>query len=88
MKTILATIFAIAVMVLAFNATPSHADEKAQCKWIEVWEKCEKYRTQAQIDELDGSQDPDQAGNERDVADSGAEGSTSAAGANGNDNKE
>ena len=62
--------------VFAFNATPSHADEKAQCKWIEVWQKCEKYRENAQIDEL---QDSDQADNERDVADSGEEGSTSAA---------
>ncbi|MCY4038768.1 MAG: hypothetical protein OXF09_04840 [Hyphomicrobiales bacterium] len=78
MKTILTTIFTIAVMAFAFNANPVMATEEEQCWWMESLQKCAKYKDQAQVDDV---QDPDQADGERDVADSGEEGSTSAAGA-------
>ncbi|MCY4038761.1 MAG: hypothetical protein OXF09_04805 [Hyphomicrobiales bacterium] len=69
MKTILTTIFAIAVMVFAFHTKPVMAGSGDG-----IWAS-----NQPQVDELN---DPDQADNERDIADSGNEGSTSAAGAN------
>ena len=71
MKTILTTIFAIAVMVFAFNA-PAFAEGEG-CDGWDVWGgDCHL----SQIDEL---KDPDQADNESEVADSGNEGTTSAA---------
>ena len=91
MKTMLIATFTIAVMVFAFNATFSYATEesnKAVKKELDSWfcpdggkpdilgNKCEG-KTVQQMDKL---RDPEQAGNERDVADSGEEGSTSAAG--------
>ena len=75
MKTTLITTFAIAVMVLAFNATPSYAGDEHGCTHLQ---KAMGTCHTAQVDEV---QDPDQADGERDVADSGEEGSTSAAGA-------
>ncbi|MCY4038769.1 MAG: hypothetical protein OXF09_04845 [Hyphomicrobiales bacterium] len=92
MKTTLITTFAIALMVFAFDATLSHATEesnKAVKKELDSWfcphggrpdilgNEC-KGRTVQKMDKL---HDPDQEGNERDVADSGEEGSTSAVGA-------
>ncbi|MCY4034436.1 MAG: hypothetical protein OXF24_08035 [Hyphomicrobiales bacterium] len=89
MKTILTTIFAIAVMVFAFNANPAYATEesnKAVEKEVHSWfckdgrrydiknSKCEGF-----VQKMDELRDPDQAGNERDVADSGNEGPSSAA---------
>ena len=74
MKTILMTIFAIAVMVFAFNASLAFADGEG-CEGWNVWGgDCHL----SQIDELE---DPDQADNEseNEVADSGNEGPTSAA---------
>ncbi len=86
MKTILTTItFAFALMVFAFNANPVMANEEEECWWWGAQEKCEKYNQSAQVDDVE---DPGQADSERDVADSGEEGSTSAAEANDNDDKE
>ncbi|MCY4031045.1 MAG: hypothetical protein OXF05_02895 [Hyphomicrobiales bacterium] len=83
MKTLITT-FAFAVMVFAFNADSAMATAKCD-EGYEMrptgngWAGyCAPIRT-SQIDELN---DPDQEGNERDIADSGEEGSTSAAGAN------
>ncbi|MCY4038759.1 MAG: hypothetical protein OXF09_04795 [Hyphomicrobiales bacterium] len=81
MKTFITT-FAIAMMVFAFNANPVMANEKCgegyEKKRTGIWSAyCAPIQT-SQMDELN---DPDQAENERDVADSGEEGSTSAAGA-------
>ena len=78
MKTALITTFAIAAMVFAFNTTPAEAwSEYDQCRARGgSLEDCRQYAEQ--IDEL---KDPDQAGNERNIADSGDEGSTSAASA-------
>ena len=101
MKTILTTIFAVAVMAFAFNATLAHANEKSNKKVREFFRgpdpkqySCELYqpvptesfttiRTGScrEITSLDEANESDQADNERDVADSGNEGSTSAAGA-------
>ncbi|MCY4038217.1 MAG: hypothetical protein OXF09_02020 [Hyphomicrobiales bacterium] len=75
MKAILTTItFAFALMVFAFNANPAFAHAQTDdCPGYKAW-GLECYFSQ--IDEVD---DPSQEGNERDVADSGEEGSTSAA---------
>ena len=75
MKTILMTTFASALMVFAFNAFPAMASE--ECNHLTkalgtCWEES------AKIEEL---KDLDQPDNEREVADSGDEGSTSAASA-------
>ena len=91
MKTTLITTFAIAVMVFAFNASPAHATEESNKKvekelksWVcpdggePIWGTTKCRGKTAQVDELS---DPDQDGNERDIADSGNEGSTSAASA-------
>ena len=79
MKTLITTSALALMIVFAFNAAPSHASEEEQCRWWGDMKKCDKYRPQtAEIDEM---KDPDQVENERDVADSGDEGSTSEAGA-------
>ena len=78
MKTTLTTTFALAVMVFAFNANPVMAGEDTfLCTNEETGEQyvCPIFSS---VDEL---RDPEQAGNEKDVADSGNEGSTSAASA-------
>ena len=75
MKTILMTTFAIAVMAFAFGTTPSYANEAADKAFGCTDEKREK----AMCKRVDNLRDPDQAGSEKDVADSGNEGSTSAA---------
>ncbi|MCY4031460.1 MAG: hypothetical protein OXF05_05030 [Hyphomicrobiales bacterium] len=75
MKTMWTTIFAIALMVFAFNATPSYAGDEHGCTHLQ---KAMGTCHTAQVDEV---QDPDQTDGERDVADSGEEGSSSAAGA-------
>ena len=75
MKKVLTAIFAIAVMVFAFSATPSHAGDEDGCTHLQkTLGTCHT----AQVDEV---HDLDQAGDgdETDVADSGDEGSTSAA---------
>lgn len=79
MKTILTMTFAIALMVFAFNTTSASANEGTyHCMGLPAWlGECDPDET-AEIDEL---KDPDQKDSERDVADSGNEGSTSAASA-------
>ena len=77
MKAIVTT-FAIAMMVFAFNATPSHANDAGDVLFGCTDEKREK--PQCRKAALKDVRDPDQAGGETDVADSGEEGSTSAAG--------
>ncbi|MCY4038763.1 MAG: hypothetical protein OXF09_04815 [Hyphomicrobiales bacterium] len=81
MKTTRTTIFAIAVMVFAFNANLATAIER-EIKFIP---DCHRNPTQAgcQVAEVDDLNNPDQAGDESEVADSGEEGSTSEAGATG-----
>ena len=79
MKTLITT-FAFAVMVFAFNTSPASAESGTYyCiglpEWINYGDCAED---SAELDQL---QDPDQADNERAVADSGDEGSTSAASA-------
>ncbi|MCY4031824.1 MAG: hypothetical protein OXF05_06875 [Hyphomicrobiales bacterium] len=74
----LITTFAFALMVFAFNANPAFANEEKQplCqvgKWYEPRVPCDQV---VEIDEIQ-----DQADNENTIADSGEEGSTSAAGA-------
>ena len=87
MKTILTKIFAIAVMVFAFNTNPAMAsgagDTGTKCPKGYHWGKmtggkmaCLNSSVYSELDEL---RDPDQAGNESEVADSGNEGSTSSA---------
>ena len=80
MKT-LTTIFAIAGMVFAFNVTPVQAGDQEKCMWGDkaACKKKQKKSTGQRVAEIDELKDPDQADNERDVADSGEEGSTSAA---------
>ena len=85
MKTTLTTTFAFAVMVFAFSADPIAAGGKG----------VDKYECQGPTDphcqpdvftELEGldgvGKDSDQTDNGREIADSGNEGSTSAASAN------
>ncbi len=82
MKTIPTIIFAIAVMAFVFDANPAMAKE-ADCPEGQVpglFKACvpKKYDPSEErfYGEMDGLEDP---GNEKDVADSGEEGSTSAA---------
>ena len=79
MKTILTTTFAIAVMVFAFNTNPAMAGE-TNCPEGQVpglFKPCVPKKPDGSIyGEMDRLEDPD---NEKDVADSGNEGSTSAA---------
>ena len=80
MKTTLTTAFATALMVFAFNATPAYAKGEESAREL----KCDISADGADCDifgQVDELKDPDQANNERDVADSGDEGSTSAASA-------
>ena len=74
MKTILTTVFAIALMVFAFGSTPAEAwSEYDKCRANGgSLDDCRKY-AEGDI------RDIDQADNESEVADSGNEGSTSAA---------
>ena len=76
---VLITIFAIATMVFAFNTPSAFAKEgQYQCVGIPKWiGKCDTDNDIA-LDEL---HDPDRSDNERDVADSGEEGSTKETGA-------
>ena len=87
MKTILTTIFAITVMVFAFNANPvkakvshgSNFDTWANCPDSKLKMNRERNKwicTAEKLNELDNLEHAD---NERDIADSGEEGSTSAA---------
>ena len=88
MKTILTTIFALALMVFAFSTNPVMAGG-SKCPKGYHWGKmtggkyaCLNSKVYGQIDEsqqIDKLKGPDQQDNERDVADSGNEGSTSAA---------
>ena len=82
MKTILMTTFAIAVVVFAFNVTPSYAGEddleNIKCSFADCSNPADP--TFPSLTEVN---DPDQADNERDIADSGDEGSTSAASGDG-----
>ena len=78
MKTTLTTIFAIAVMVFAFNPSPVFA-KSAFDKCMDAWDN--EAACREHLARLDDLKDPDQQDNERDVADSGDEGSTSAASA-------
>ena len=82
MKTILTTTFAIAVMVFAFNANVLANEAQLEslktidCN-ISASGTVEAHKQDCpEISELEK---PDQAGNESEVADSGNEGSTSAA---------
>ena len=80
MKTMLTAIFAVALMVVAFNASPVFAKSVYE-KCMDAWNDavaCRKHRAN-----LDTLNDPNQTDNENEsaVADSGEEGSTSAAGA-------
>ena len=77
MKTLI-TIFAFALVVFAFNASPVFA-KSAFDKCMDAWDN--EAACKAHLAQLDDPKDPDQADNERDVADSGDEGSASAASA-------
>ena len=77
MKTLITT-FAIALMTFAFDAAPSYANEAAD----KVFGCTDEKRDKAMCKRVDNVRDPDQAGDERAIADSGDEGSTSAASAN------
>ena len=82
MKTVVTT-FAFALMAFAFNATPVQASDQEKCLWGNK-DACKRHiekSTGQRVAEMDELQDPNQADNEREVADSGEEGSTSAAGA-------
>ena len=84
MKTILTITLAIALMVFAFNTNPVMADGEKKEKVCRIYtfdengnRVCKTWMwVEHHIDEL---RDPDQAGNESEVADSGNEGPTSAA---------
>ncbi|MCY4038513.1 MAG: hypothetical protein OXF09_03545 [Hyphomicrobiales bacterium] len=94
MKTILAAIFAIAVMVFAFNATPSYASEESDKKVHDfffppsVGTGCVNQETGAimegttDCEQYLSNNEIDELNDIEDVADSGEEGSTSAAGVN------
>ena len=80
MKTLITT-FAIAGMVFALNATPVQAGDQEKCLWGDK-AACKRHiesSTGQRVSEIDDLHDPDQADKEREVADSGNEGSTSAA---------
>ena len=76
MKMTLVTAFAIALIVVASNVSPAQAIGDVATCYDEY--TCNKNKNVANVDEL---QDPDRTDNERDIADSGNEGSTSAASA-------
>lgn len=74
MKTILTTIFAIAMMVFASNTNPAFANgEDIKCEFVDCSDP-----DNPRFPELTEVEEPD---TEREVADSGEEGSTSAASA-------
>ena len=80
---ILITTFAIVLMLFSFAGTSAIAAHYSKCpegtNLESVWTgKCVPEKHGSYMDEL---RDPDQAGDERDIADSGDEGSTSAASA-------
>ena len=84
MKTTLITTFAFALMVFTFNAAPAQASDQEKCLWGDK-AACKRHlekTTGQKVAEIDELRDPDQAENEKDVADSGNEGPTSAASAN------
>ena len=70
---IILTSLAMAVMVFGFNVTPSHAGDEDGCTHLQ---KSMGTCHTAQVNEV---QDLNEAVNESEVADSGDEGSTSAA---------
>ena len=76
MKMILTTTFAIAMMVFAFNTSPAFAKSAFQ-KCMDAWNN--EAACREHLAKLDNLRDPDQAGGESAVADSGNEGTTSAA---------
>ena len=84
MKTILIMTFAIAMMVFAFNANPVMAGEKKEkvCNTF-VWDgngnKICKTWIWVENNQIDNLRDTDQTSGESAVADSGNEGTTSAA---------
>ncbi len=80
MKTMLTTIFAVALMVFAFNASPVFAKSAFE-KCMDAWNN--EAACREHLAKLDNLNDPNQTDNENEsaVADSGEEGSTSAAGA-------
>ena len=80
MKTILTTALAIAIMTFAFSAPLSYANEVAD----KISGCTDEKRDKAMCKRVDNLRDPEQADNERAVADSGNEdSSTSAASENG-----
>ncbi|MCY4038776.1 MAG: hypothetical protein OXF09_04880 [Hyphomicrobiales bacterium] len=89
MKPMLTTIFAIALMVFVFDANPAMAQrddtERNRCVHAgNTWTKEGVCKITSWWDLFafeDEDENSDQEGNERDIADSGEEGSTSAAGA-------
>ena len=74
MKTLITT-FAIAIMAFSFSATSSYANEVAD----KVFGCTDEKRDKAMCKRVDNLHEPDQTSNERDVADSGQEGSASSA---------
>ena len=70
--------FTFAVTVFAFNASPVFA-KSAFDKCMDAWNN--EAACREHLAKLDGLRDPEQSDNERDVADSGNEDSTSAASA-------
>ena len=85
MKTILTAIFAIAVMVFVFNATDAFAGGEEKKKHCQIFTFDENQNRVCKTwiwvenDQIDNLRDTDQTGGESAVADSGNEGSTSAA---------
>ena len=72
MKTILTiTMFALA----ASATTPAFASAEGDCEGWDIWGP----NCGLKVEKIDELNDPDQADNQRDVADSGNEGSTSVA---------
>ena len=87
MKTIWTMTFTIAVMVFAFNANLAMAQGEKQkyCRiftYDENQQRVCKEWIWVENNKMDELHDPDRSDNKRDVADSGNEGSTSAASAN------
>ena len=79
----LITAFAFAAVVFAFHTKPVMANTNIW-GWDEAWEEYKEKKRRGEYrnaENIDNLSDPGQADNERDVADSGEEGSTSAAGA-------
>ncbi|MCY4035651.1 MAG: hypothetical protein OXF24_03145 [Hyphomicrobiales bacterium] len=79
MKTILTTIFVIAVMVFTFNTNLVIAIEGKTPTCVQRNANGDCTKTRWVENEVDRLNDPDQAGNENEVADSSGEGAASAA---------